>query len=147
VRVRRRCLEVAPADAAGSLTKTIDLLSAGLGLGAVAFGALPALMPRFFGRMFGIASTEDPTVATAIRSVGIRDVILGIGILRALRSDDHRALHHWLLARTAADAGDCVAVTLGIVSGARTRGFLLLGGFAISAAMLGAWLSKQTRPV
>jgi Domain of unknown function (DUF4267) len=129
------------------MTKTIDLLSAGMGLGAVAFGALPALMPQFFGRIFGLASTEDPTVATAIRSVGVRDVILGIGILQALRTDDRQALHHWLLARTAADAGDCLAVTLGIVSGARARGFLLLGGLAISAAMLGAWLSKQTRPV
>jgi len=121
------------------------LLSGALGLGAVLFGVLPALMPRFFGRLFGIAATDNSSVATAIRSVGIRDVILGVGILQALRSRDRRSLHHWLLARTAADVGDCLSVTLGVAGGTRDRGFLALGALAMSAAGLGAWLSKQTR--
>jgi hypothetical protein len=127
------------------MTKSTDLLAAALGLGAVVFGALPALLPRYFGSMFGIAATDNPSVATAIRSVGIRDVVLGIGILQALRDGDRRALHRWLLARTAADLGDCLGVTLGVAAGERSRGFLTLGALALSAAGLGAWLSKQTR--
>ena len=123
----------------------INVLSTALGLGAVVFGALPALMPSYFGRMFGIAATENPSVATAIRSVGVRDVVLGIGILEALRSGDRRALHHWLLARTAADLGDCVGVAIGVTNGERSRGFLTLGALALSAASLGAWLSERTR--
>src|SRR5262249_16745523 len=120
-------------------------LSTALGLGAVLFGALPALMPRYFGRMLGIAATDNPSVATAIRSVGIRDVVLGIGILQAVRSGDRRSLHHWLLARTPAELGDCVGVAIGVAEGERSRGFLTLGALAVSAAGLGAWLSKRTR--
>src|SRR5437868_6161605 len=57
----------------------------GLGAGTVVFGVAPALFPRFFGRMFGIAAVDDPTVATVIRSVGIRDLVIGVGLLRAAR--------------------------------------------------------------
>jgi uncharacterized protein YjeT (DUF2065 family) len=115
-----------------------------LGVGAVMFGAAPALAPGFFGRMFGIASASDPTVATAIRSVGVRDMVVGVGILRALRAGDQRSLGEWLLARAACDAGDTLAVTVAVASGARNPGFLALGGLALGAAILGAALARAT---
>src|ERR1043166_8694580 len=56
------------------------LLSTALGVGAIAFGIPAVVTPVWFARLFGIGSAEDPTVATAIRSVGIRDVVIGLGL-------------------------------------------------------------------
>lgn len=116
-----------------------------LGAGAVFFGALPAVAPGLFARLFGIAAAAEPSVATAIRSVGVRDVVTGVGLLNAARGGDERALGHWLLARTACDAGDAVAVALAVAAGARDWRFLGLGGLAFGAAAFGAGLSLAAR--
>ena len=128
-----------------SMPFLVRILSVALGGGATAFGVLPVAMPRLFGRLGGIQYAEQPSVATAIRSVGVRDVVIGLGLLRALQRGDQRDLHRWLVARTASDAGDAVAVSLAIARGERTPGFYALGALALSAALLGAWLSQQTR--
>ena len=114
--------------------------SGALGLGAILFG-IPALVaPGRFARLFGIAAADEPTVATAIRSVGIRDVMIGYGLLRAVQAGDSYALRQWLVARAASDAGDAVAVGLAVAAGAREPRFLGLGAVAVGAALLGAVL-------
>ena len=123
----------------------VRVLTLALGGGAVAFGALPLAMPRRFGRLGGIAYAERPSVATAIRSVGARDIVIGVGLLRALQRGDRREVHRWLLARTACDAGDVVGVSLALAAGERTRELFRLGALAFVAAVLGGWLSQQTR--
>lgn len=117
--------------------KNTRLLATGLGIGSVVFGALPAAFPARFVWLFGIASAEHPTVATAIRSVGVRDVIIGVGLQWAARDRNDKTLRRWLLARAAADAGDAVAVSLAVAAGARSPRFLALGGLALGATLIG----------
>jgi Domain of unknown function (DUF4267) len=123
-------------------------LVAALGVGTVVFGAAPLVAPRFFGRAFGIASAEDPTVATAIRSVGARDLVIGVGLLRALEAQDAHAVGDWLLARVACDAADTLGVSIAVARGARSSGFLALGGLALGATLVGGVLRLrwQTPP-
>jgi hypothetical protein len=123
----------------------VHQLAAALGAGAVLFGAAPALFPRYFARLFGIACTDQPSVATAIRSVGIRDVVLGVGLWQAARAGDDRAISRWLLARAACDAGDTLAVALAVAAGERSPRFLGLGGIALGAALIGAALTRAAR--
>jgi hypothetical protein len=121
------------------------ILAAGLGLGAVAFGIVPALFPGWFGRLFGISSADNPTVATAIRSVGVRDVVVGLGLVQAAREDDRKALGRWLLARAACDAGDAVAVGMALAAGARNPRFIGLGALATGAAVVGIAVARTAR--
>jgi len=120
-------------------------LSTVLGGGAALFGVAPLVDPRLFGRLFGIAAVDDRTVATAIRSVGVRDLVIGHGLLRAARTGDDRDLHRWLVARAACDAGDLVAVALAVRSGERDRRFLALGALAAGATAFGAALARAAR--
>jgi hypothetical protein len=127
-------------------------IATALGLGAIVFGIPAVIAPAPFARLFGIASAADPTVATAIRSVGIRDVMIGLGLFRAARGGDGAALRQWLIARAASDAGDACAVGLAVAAGVRDPRFLGLGGLAAGAAALGMVLlravpsSSSTRP-
>ena len=117
---------------------------ASLGLGAFVFGVLPAIWPRPFARWCGIAAADDPTVATAIRSVGVRDAAIGLGLLLAARRNDP-SWRNWLLARAVSDTGDTLAVGLAIAQGARDRRFLGLGGLALAAAVFGWALVLRAR--
>jgi Domain of unknown function (DUF4267) len=121
------------------------VLAGGLGLGAAVFGILPALFPGWFARLFGIGAAEDPTVATAIRSVGVRDLIIGLGLVQAAREGRRDALSRWLLARAAADAGDALAVGVAVAAGARAPRFIGLGAFAAGAAIVGIALARAAR--
>jgi uncharacterized protein YjeT (DUF2065 family) len=122
-----------------------SMLSTALGVGAIVFGIPAVVAPGRFAKLFGIASADDPTVATAIRSVGIRDVMIGLGLVRSLQAGDARAINQWLLARAASDAGDTVAVGIAVAGGARNRRFLALGALAIAASGLGAALLRNGR--
>jgi|SRR5579864_7286573 len=103
------------------------------------------IAPGWFGRLFGISGAGDATVATAIRSVGVRDLVVGCGILAAVRRSDDRALGDWLLARAVCDAGDTLGVAMALAAGARGRGFLMLGAMATGATIVGGGLAFTTR--
>ncbi len=114
-----------------------------LGLGTVAFGAAPLAFPRPFARIFGLARDGDPTVRTAIRSVGVRDLATGAALWwTAAHGGDYTP---WLLTRIASDAGDAASVALAIRSGARDRRFMGLGGLALGAALTGLGLLAWSR--
>jgi hypothetical protein len=90
-----------------------------LGLGLVLFSAPAVFAPRFFGRLAGLPITDDPASNVAIRSVAVRDVVMGIGLISAARH--HARLKPWLLIRTLCDGGDSVAIALAFLSGAGDR--------------------------
>jgi hypothetical protein len=116
-------------------------------LGSLAFGVFPLAAPRQFGEIFGIEGAERPTVLAAVRSVGIRDAVLGIGLWSAATHGGRYA--PWLLARALSDAGDAIAVALALRGGARSPRFLLLGGLAVGASLVGAILygvARRARP-
>ncbi|HEX2036029.1 MAG TPA: hypothetical protein VHS99_17755 [Chloroflexota bacterium] len=117
-------------------------LVAGLGAGSVVFGVAPALAPRFFARLFGLDAVT-PAAAVAVRSVGVRDAVLGLGLWAVAVQGGYYL--PWLLARLVCDAGDTLAVALAVRAGARQPRFLALGGLALGAATTGAYLFRAAR--
>ncbi|HEV2125218.1 MAG TPA: DUF4267 domain-containing protein, partial [Chloroflexota bacterium] len=54
-----------------------------MGMGTVVFGVVPFLSPGGFARLFGLENPEAPTVSAAFRSVGARDLAVGMGLWSA----------------------------------------------------------------
>jgi hypothetical protein len=119
--------------------------AATLGGGALVFGVLPAVWPTRFGRWCGFAFADEPTVAAAIRSVGVRDAVLGLALMLAARAKHDSSWRAWLLARAACDTGDTVGIALAVRAGARDPRFLGLGGLALAAAVYGWGLVVRAR--
>lgn len=118
-------------------------LAAGMGLMVAVFGAAPLLAPRGFGRLFGIKSS-GPAEVSVVRSVGGRDVVMGLGLWSAAAHGGRYA--PWLLGRLLTDGGDAVATGIAAAQGARGLRFLALGGLALAATAADAalyWLARQ----
>jgi hypothetical protein len=113
---------------------------AALGLATVAFGMTPLVAPGIFARLFGFPP-PDVSTASMMRSLGIRDVVMGMGLWSAASHDGNYA--PWLLARMLTDGGDALAIGIGASKGYRNRRFLALGAFAVGAmagdAVLWRW--------
>lgn len=120
----------------------IRQLAAGLGVSLMAFGILPAIAPKPFARLFGF---EQPTPETAsmIRSIGVRDAVMGAGLWSAAAHGGKYA--PWLLARILSDGGDTVAVSIAAAQGKRSPRFLGLGGLALAATLADATLWTLAR--
>jgi hypothetical protein len=60
-----------------------------------------------------LSGREEPTSAALLlmRTVGVRDLVLGLGAVAAAKSDDIKDLRRWTAAATASDSLD-VAVSL-----------------------------------
>jgi Domain of unknown function (DUF4267) len=112
-------------------------LVAGLGLGTLLFGVAPLVAPRQFARLFGFCP-PDPAVASVMRSVGLRDAVMGLGLWSAAVHGGTYA--PWLLARTLTDGGDTLAVSLAVARGARNPRFVALGALALGATLVDAAL-------
>jgi len=122
------------------LHRHLDQLVALMGVGTLVFGGVPSLAPRWFARLFAIPVDADPRLAVMVRSVGVRDMAIGIGLIVAARQ--HRGYAPWLLARVAADAGDTLAVGAAIAAGARQPRFVALGLLALGATLTGLTLHR-----
>jgi hypothetical protein len=109
-------------------------LTVGLGIGTIAFGALPLLFPRPFARLFGIPMEGGPATDVVVRSVSARDVVSGVGILSAVHHGGRVA--PWLLGRTLTDGADAAAVAIAALSGSRNPRLLALGAIAVGATIL-----------
>lgn len=117
-----------------------------LGVGLVLFSAPAIVAPRFFSRMAGLPLADDPAASVAVRSVAIRDVVMGIGLVSAARH--HARLAPWLLIRALCDGGDAVGVGLAFRSGAGSRRLGWLGAVALAATLydVALWLvARQDR--
>src|SRR5437868_9917932 len=108
---------------------TARKLAVGLGLGSIAFGMTPFLAPRFSARLVGVPLSDAPSAAVAIRSVGVRDAVIGMGLWSAARHGGNYG--PWLLARALCDLGDSLAIGLAIAAGERSPRLLALGGVAV----------------
>lgn len=82
-----------------------------LAVGRIAVGSGLVLAPRLFGgTWFGAAATQ-PATQVAIRALGIRDLVLGVGTYRAL--DQGTDVATWVSLGVACDAVDAVATAAG----------------------------------
>jgi hypothetical protein len=123
--------------------KTLRGLAQLLGVGTLAFGVVPFVSPRVFSKLFGLKEPDEPTVEAAFRSVGARDIAVGIGMWSAAAHGGKYA--PWVLARVLADGGDTLAALVAIRRGERDPRFLALTGMAAGAALFGGWLWSQAR--
>jgi hypothetical protein len=117
-------------------------LAALLGLATVGFGATPLVAPGVFARLFGFP-LPDAATASMMRSLGLRDVVMGMGLWSAAAHGGNYA--PWLLARLLTDGGDALAVGLGAGLGHRNGRFLALGALALGAAAGDAVLWRLAR--
>lgn len=126
-----------------SRERTLQPVLVGLGAATIAFGAAPFAAPGLFARIFEVPA-PDVAVASMMRSIGLRDVVMGAGILlTAARGRNYRP---WLLARMVTDAGDVSAIAIAAAQGYTKPRFLALGGLALSAALTEAalyWLTAH----
>lgn len=125
--------------------RTLRPAIVGLGAVTVAFGIWPVLAPRVFAQIFQFP-IPDTAIISMERSLGVRDVVMGTGILAvAARGGNYRS---WLLARLTVDAGDTLAVALAVAQGYAPPRFLALGGLALGAALTESvlyWLAVRAK--
>jgi hypothetical protein len=105
-------------------------LASGLGLGTVAFGVLPLTLPTAFAALFGFPA-RDPATLSMVRSLGLRDLVMGLGLWSAAAHGGNYA--PWLLARTLTDGGDTLAIAIAAAQGQRQPRLLALGAIALVA--------------
>jgi hypothetical protein len=115
-----------------------------LGAGRVALGtamvAAPGTVTR---RWLGPETEDDPGRAIAVRGLGARDVVLGIGLLTALRSGvNPRRAARWLEAGVVADLADAAST---LVEGVEDTDRTAAVGLALGAAALGTVVRSGLR--
>ena len=79
-----------------------------MGLLRCTVGASLVLAPEKFLRL---STRETPTGASVLllRTIGIRDLVLGVGTVRAARSGDEDDLRRWTAVGAASDSLDVIA--------------------------------------
>jgi hypothetical protein len=114
-----------------------------LGVGLALFSAPAIVRPRLFGRLVGLSVPDEPS-AVAVRSVAIRDAVMGVGLVSAAMHGSRLA--PWLMMRTLCDGGDAVAI--GVAFARRggngrlgARGARALGAAVYDAALW--WLARR----
>ncbi len=116
-----------------------------LGLARVALGAALFVAPATAGRAWvgrrRALGAEDAVLSQlAVRGLGARDVVIGVGILAALGRDG--AVRGWLEAGAAADAADALGTFMHI-GRLPTLWALVLFGSEIGSAALGFKLASS----
>lgn len=107
---------------------------------AVSFCLVPGLALRGWP---GQGAHADPVARMLARSVGARDLALGVGTLMAVRHGS--PLRGWLEAGVVADLGDAVAVALAAPKLPRLRSAIAFGS-AVGAVVAGRWAIRSLAP-
>lgn len=117
-----------------------------LGVATLLFGLAPAVAPGYFARLVGVTPAETgPATLSFIRSIGIRDAVMGIGLLSAAMHGGKLA--PWLLARSLMDLGDTVSVSLAFARGGGSSRLAALGALAFGATIVDHALWHAARRV
>lgn len=80
--------------------------------GRIAVGAALTVAPGVSGRAWIGAAATDPPVKVMTRAMGIRDLALGLGTLRAI--EDGQPLRPWAVLGAMSDAVDAAATLLAL---------------------------------
>lgn len=81
--------------------------------GRLAIGVTMWVAPRIAGRLFGLDPAHNPQLPYVGRLFAVRDVALGVGVLRS----EGRARRDWLALGLACDAADLAAAVLAYRAG------------------------------
>jgi hypothetical protein len=110
-------------------------MAQGMGVGRIALGIGFVLMPGLLGRLWVGEEATTPGSKLLVRAVGVRDLVLGVGILATLQG---RGARTWVQAAALSDAVDVTAAAIAgdsIPRYARWAIFLLGGSSAIQGAI------------
>jgi hypothetical protein len=83
-----------------------------LGVARAGFGAAMLLAPALLPRLLGADRLTARRVGHLGRMVGVRELALGVGTLRATRTGDD--VPTWVAAQALSDAGDALSVLAGL---------------------------------
>lgn len=112
-----------------------------LAVGRIAAGVGLLAVPGLVGGVWlGRATASRPGVRVILRALGVRDVVIGLGLKTALDRD--APTRGWLEGGLAADGVDAAA-TLLAGDDLPASGRLLVGALASSGVALGAWLRRS----
>lgn len=111
-----------------------------LAVARVAIGVVALAAPRRAGALVLGPRGHDRGVALLVRAFGVRDLVLGLGTLRALDRDEDPAT--WAKLSAACDAADAAATLLAAPALPASR-VVLGAGSAATAAALGARASTR----
>lgn len=111
-----------------------------IAVGRLAIGGVMLVAPGAVGRVWAGSAARDPGGKLLVRAIGGRDVVLGLGTLRAL-DGPVGAADDWVRAGAAADTIDAVASALAAPRVRRAGTWLTLLTAAV-AAVLG-WLAAD----
>ncbi|MEA2320843.1 MAG: hypothetical protein QOD81_693 [Solirubrobacteraceae bacterium] len=102
----------------------------------VLIGAGLMVLPGLFGRAWVGSAALDDRASVLARSLGARDLALGVAGLVALRDGDRRWASRAFAAQAFADGVDLVAIVAGrrVPLGSRLVGGVMAGGSAAVAA-------------
>jgi hypothetical protein len=125
----------------------LDLRQAALGVarGRAVNGLVMMAVPGLVGRsLFGKAGAE-PAVRAAIRLVGVRDLVLGIGAITTVK--EHTMDAEWVGMGAVADGFDAVVALTTRGVPARARLVAVVGGGAAAIGVLAARaLAAERKP-
>ena len=117
-----------------------------LAFGRIGAGVGLLVVPGLVGGVWlGRDTASRPGVRVILRALGVRDLVLGLGLKTALDRD--APTRGWLEGGLAADGVDAAA-TLLAGDDLPASGRLLVGALATGGVVLGAWLrrSAETGP-
>jgi hypothetical protein len=125
-------------------TPILRLLVGALGVATILFSVPPIVAPRAFAVFFGLPH-DAAAAKVGIRSVGVRDLVNGFGLLASM--NDPARSSRWLLVRFLSDSGDALACRAALVEAPKDWRLRLLGGVAAGASLVGgallAWSQTQ----
>ncbi|HEX9888870.1 MAG TPA: hypothetical protein VGA69_05295 [Nitriliruptorales bacterium] len=108
-------------------------IATGLAIGRVAVGTAMFAAPGAFGKGWIGSDAGRPGTQLIMRVAGIRDLVLGLGLLTSLSSGQDA--RRWIEAGIVADAGDATAAVLGRGEASR---FAVASTVLIAAGAAGA---------
>jgi hypothetical protein len=117
-----------------------DKAANAIAVGRIAVGSGTWLAPNLSGRLFGLDPEGNPQLPYVGRLFGVRDVVLGAGVLRSPR----RQRNAWVTAGVACDVADAAA---GVLAGVRGQlppsAAAMVSATAGLFAAAGLWLLQQ----
>lgn len=116
-----------------------ELVARAFGLGRMAVGVLLLLAPGL-GRFWVGDVARAPGGKAVVRALGARDLVLGLGLARAV--EDGSPSRGWTLGGVAADAVDLLG-TLAAGDAVPRSGRLGVTVAAGSGTIVGLWLAKR----
>jgi hypothetical protein len=130
----RNVVRVASVLPVATRLPSIRAITLGVATLRVGVGSVMLFHPSLLARSLGVDRVTAEQTSWVSTMIGGRDLVLGLGVLGALRGDS-RVLRTWLLACAAADATDGLGIGRAVRRGSVSR---LMGSLVVASAVSAA---------